>query len=110
MSRHRPYSGSLPNGNITNHTGIFQDATFPEALCDQRLGVNPELWFQLPGPQHREDTTEAMSICALCPEREKCLTYALDNDITEGIWGGLLPSQRRRIKKDISNGWRLELR
>lgn len=40
---------------------------------------------------------QAKAICACCPVAEDCLTYALTNDITHGIWGGTLKGTRRRL-------------
>ena len=59
-----------------------------KALCAQ---VDPELWFPLKGRSNRE----AKAICMQCPVRAECLQYALDNDISHGIFGGLSDRQRR---------------
>lgn len=40
----------------------------------------------------------AKNLCAGCPVRDECLSYALENDEQYGIWGGLTPSQRDRIR------------
>lgn len=34
-------------------------------------------------------------LCASCPVRGRCLQFAINNDITVGIWGGLTPAERR---------------
>jgi WhiB family transcriptional regulator, redox-sensing transcriptional regulator len=39
----------------------------------------------------------ARSICQTCPCREACLNYALDNNITYGMWGGLTPEERKEL-------------
>lgn len=53
-------------------------------------------WFF---PERGEITEQAVAVCALCPSRLPCLTYALDNLIREGVWGGLSENQRRRLRK-----------
>ena len=76
----------------------------PDALCAKLAleGVDPDFW-------HPEDDRIAAAnaktyrkMCGECPEMEKCLTYALDNDIREGIWGGKTPMERRVILRGIT--------
>jgi WhiB family redox-sensing transcriptional regulator len=45
-------------------------------------------------------------LCELCPVVRECLAWALKTGETHGVWGGMLPRQRRRVKKAIleSNG------
>lgn len=48
-------------------------------------------------PIGRQASKEALEACASCLVREKCLNYALENQITHGIWGGKTESERRRM-------------
>ncbi|MDH3425153.1 MAG: WhiB family transcriptional regulator [Acidimicrobiia bacterium] len=41
----------------------------------------------------------AKEMCAACPVQETCLSYAVETNQTEGIWGGLTARQRRRIRR-----------
>jgi WhiB family redox-sensing transcriptional regulator len=43
-------------------------------------------------------TNEAKRVCQTCPVQIHCLRYALDNNIGEGIWGGLTPGARKRLR------------
>ncbi|GAS92654.1 WhiB family transcriptional regulator [Mycolicibacterium brisbanense] len=51
-------------------------------------------WFPEEG-----DARKARLICVGCPVREECLAYAIEHDERFGIWGGLAPKQRARIKQ-----------
>jgi WhiB family redox-sensing transcriptional regulator len=66
-----------------------------QAAC---AGADPELWFDSnpDGPASRL----ALQICAGCPVRTDCLNYALEFGVTHGIFGGLLPRQRRTYRRN----------
>jgi WhiB family redox-sensing transcriptional regulator len=69
---------------------LVADTQWMEAgVCSQ---VDPELFF----PAKGDPTRPAKSICAGCPIRQRCLDYALDNEIQWGIWGGMTLRERRR--------------
>lgn len=61
-----------------------------QAVCGQ---VDPELWF----PKKGGSTVEPKRICGGCPVREDCLTWALDNRVEWGVWGGLSNRERRKV-------------
>lgn len=44
----------------------------------------------------------AKAVCEVCPVREPCGEYALNNDIDAGVWGGLSEADRRRIKRELN--------
>ena len=73
-------------------------AWIDEALCAQ---VGGDAWM----PDKGGPTRQAKRVCnghddtPPCPVRERCLAYALDNDIRDGIWGGTSPGQRRAMRK-----------
>lgn len=74
-----------------------------EALCAQ---VGGDGWFPdraAPGSESLSNPVsvdDAKAVCARCPVRQQCLAYALDNDETYGIWGGLSPRERRTLRND----------
>jgi WhiB family redox-sensing transcriptional regulator len=37
----------------------------------------------------------AIKICMSCPVQEDCLSYAMDNAIYHGVWGGMTARQRQ---------------
>lgn len=60
-------------------------------------GKDLELFFpDEPRLPHLPDPdVAAKRICAGCPVREECLTYALGKPETEGVWGGMSAHERR---------------
>lgn len=61
------------------------------ALCAQS---DPEAWF----PEKGGSVKEAKRICGLCPVREECLQFALDNNERFGVYGGLSERERRKLQ------------
>ena len=58
------------------------DYFFPE--------TNKELSARLP---------ELVAACSSCIHRSACLTYALDNQLKDGVFGGLTPNQRKGLQR-----------
>ncbi|QFU88959.1 WhiB family transcriptional regulator [Amycolatopsis sp. YIM 10] len=61
---------------------------------------DPELFFPLSdvGPGARQ-AERAKAVCAGCPVRSQCLSYALDNGLDHGIFGGATERERRALKR-----------
>jgi WhiB family transcriptional regulator, redox-sensing transcriptional regulator len=72
---------------------------YDRAAC---RGWNTQLFFGPDGERAQDLQTreaKAKAICAVCPVREPCLTYALSNSIKDGIWGGLNRAERTRERR-----------
>ena len=63
-------------------------------LCAQ---VDPELFFPNTAGEANRVKKIVKKLCSSCEFQTLCLEYALDNDVL-GIWGGMLDSERMRIK------------
>lgn len=63
-------------------------------------GTDPELFFPEKGNSHH---AQARAICADCPVREACLSWALETRQSHGIWGGTTVNERRRILAAIDS-------
>lgn len=80
------------------------------------LGADPDLFFPNFVDENGEDVFddgtvwesygdtaefygEGKKICAVCPIREECLSNAMANKERFGLWGGLIPIERRRIER-----------
>lgn len=59
-----------------------------EAVCSS---TDPHVFY----PKTAKETATAKRICFSCDVRDRCLTYALENDERHGIWGGKTPNQRK---------------
>jgi WhiB family redox-sensing transcriptional regulator len=67
------------------------------------LGVDPDLFFAVPGGpaggRKREDMArakEAKRVCGGCPVVVECGDYAVTTRQPEGVWGGKTPKQRQQ--------------
>jgi WhiB family redox-sensing transcriptional regulator len=57
---------------------------------------NPDLFFPDDrGLYSTQQLKSAKNICASCEIKFQCLEFALKDDITEGIWGGLTYNERK---------------
>lgn len=41
-------------------------------------------------------------LCSKCPVKKECLDFAVRNGIQYGVWGGLLPKERKEIITQVS--------
>lgn len=57
-------------------------------------GEDPRLFFS----EVKTDWRVARMFCAACPVRQRCLDYAIANDERFGIWGGITPPARNRLR------------
>ncbi|HVJ97560.1 MAG TPA: WhiB family transcriptional regulator, partial [Acidimicrobiia bacterium] len=53
-------------------------------------------WF--PERGQNKALERAKWLCTGCLVRGECLQFAVENNITEGVWGGLSPSDRRTCR------------
>lgn len=66
----------------------------------------PEPSLGDPEKSTRAETDTAKKICngqdgtgVVCPVREKCGDYAIENGIWEGVWGGMSQRERRKVSR-----------
>lgn len=60
---------------------------------------DPEMFFLPKGQQATAELQMAKALCAECPVKPECLTYAVASNEQFGIWGGLTASERSRLRK-----------
>jgi len=74
-----------------------------KALCTQ---VDPDMFF----PEPYQAGAQAKAVCKGCEVRTPCLEFALEHGEPEGIWGGLNPQERRKLRvRQIADGIRVPL-
>ncbi len=63
--------------------------------------MDPDLFFS-DGEGHKgvsnAKTKAAREVCMGCSVRVSCLNYALEMNEYTGMWGGLTPRERRKVK------------
>jgi hypothetical protein len=78
----------LSSWSLKNKTHDWRE----HARC---LGVK-DIFFSVRG-RNQETMKIAKKICAFCPVRRECLSYAQDNMLAYGIWGGKTATERLRL-------------
>jgi WhiB family redox-sensing transcriptional regulator len=65
-----------------------------DAACK---GVERSVFFPTIG--YNQHSKHAIKICKTCPVKKRCAEFAINNNISNGIWGGLNPNQRQQLKR-----------
>jgi len=79
---------------MMNEIFNYKVPEFENPLCAE-TGFG-DLFFPETRSENRIFTPQAKKICQACSHRIECLQFAIDENIHDGIWGGL--SSRDRIK------------
>lgn len=62
------------------------------------LEVQNEVSF-FPDKEDLGSIFKAKAICATCPVADECLSWALETNQSEGIWGGHSAKERRKLRR-----------
>ena len=104
-------ASSLPSsvpGQVTDDGSWARVSRY--ALCADS-GLDPE-WFpvSIEPARARHEAAAAIAVCTACLVRAQCLALSLLHwDIGQhGIWGGLVPADRARLRRCLPAGqcWR----
>ena len=75
------------------------------------LELEPEFWREVAAcvdrqevdffaaPDRSAETARAKAICASCPVVEECLSFAIETNQPDGIWGGYTTKERVKIRR-----------
>jgi len=67
-----------------------------DAACGD---ADPDLFFPIGATGNAlRRIDEAKRICRLCPAQIQCLAWALENGVTDGVWGGTTEDEQRAIR------------
>lgn len=85
-------------------SAVRDDETIPswypwreQAACHD---LDTDLFFPVgEGAEAQAQIDAAKMVCASCPVREDCLTFALATRQEAGVWGGLTEDERRRHRR-----------
>ena len=80
--------------------GLLNFPKFPKAKC---LIVDPDFFFPTSQVELEERLPQLQHYCGTCVYQADCLTYAIDNKITDGYWAGHSSDQLKTIWKGKDN-------
>jgi len=63
-------------------------------------GKDISIFFAEKGDAGIQAVKLAKELCSVCVVQQQCLDYAIDNNIKDGIYGGLPPKQRWAYKRE----------
>jgi hypothetical protein len=92
VERHDPYQQLR---DVLDEHGEPPCANYPDAFFHDEAtsSAGPRWNYQI-----------AKALCAECPIRLQCLDYAMAADEEHGVWGGLSPNERKKLKKKNRKG------
>jgi WhiB family transcriptional regulator, redox-sensing transcriptional regulator len=90
---------SAKGGPMMSVSAAFQAAPVGWQSLGACRDSDPDLFFPIAasGPGLRQ-IAEAKAVCARCPVRIVCLSYALDTGQHAGVWGGASAEERQGIR------------
>lgn len=59
----------------------------------------PELGVGGQNDMSREILSAARRVCNSCPVEERCLEFAIQNGIQDGMWGGRTRAERKELRR-----------
>lgn len=85
-------------GSIENGGQLIDLTDTPWREAAACLETGGEVSF-FPDKEDFAGTVKAKAICAGCPVADECLSWALETNQTDGIWGGHTAKERRSIRR-----------
>ena len=90
---------SAKGGPIMSVSAAFRTASAGWASLGACRDSDPDLFFPIASSGLAlQQIAEAKAVCARCPVRVDCLSYALETGQDAGVWGGASAEERRKIR------------
>lgn len=86
-------SGTFDSANYGLKSGFLE--WWDQSACRTTEEGRAVDWFS----NVSKDINAATIVCLGCPVREKCLSHALDNNLTHYVFGGLTADERKALKR-----------
>jgi WhiB family transcriptional regulator, redox-sensing transcriptional regulator len=84
---------------IISVSAAFRTASAGWASLGACRDSDPDLFFPIASSGLAlQQIAEAKAVCARCPVRVDCLSYALETGQDAGVWGGASAEERRKIR------------
>ena len=83
---------------------LFNAPSFPEAKCAEIEDL--DFFFPSTGVELRERLPRLQQLCGSCIHKTACLSFAINNNETDGFWGGMTSDERSVITSKKEAGTR----
>lgn len=77
---------------------------FSKGKCKE---FDTDLFYPEPGEVAK--SKKAISVCQGCPVRAECLTWAMNQPETFGVWGGFSYRSRTKLSRSISGDFTIAI-
>lgn len=76
---------------------LLSAPSFPEAKCVDK--DNLDFFFPDSQVELAQRLSRLIELCNSCIHKTACLSFAIENQETEGFWGGTTPDERKSLMK-----------
>lgn len=83
---------------------LLNAPSFPDAKCMEES--NLDFFFPDSGVELRARLPRLKQLCGSCIHQTACLSFAINNNETDGFWGGMTPDERSAITAKKEAGTR----
>lgn len=87
--------------SLSEYAAVFTEAWRKHAAC---IPLDPDSFF----PPPNSSNTQTKLVCQSCSVRVNCLNYSVANRQEFGIWGGMVPKERMKIRRLMEQGVDIE--